>query len=222
MRNNAAKASCHINSPAKTREPDHNLVRGGGGCLGTIGSGADPDVVGNISTNARRLGNVFPVPSGGRGGDVAQLSYEINSAPFPTGAMKAYSPAYPWKWSTRRSCLATIMSSGVETRSGGLTSLDAVLIVCPSPSGGPRDVVSGCADQCRGLVTRTVSCKVVPFGCVFSSVIKLLTDTPLVVAELIVALGQASIWTGEGSLTPSQGEKTSDEGEQEEHVVRST
>jgi hypothetical protein len=99
-----------IGLPAKTREPDHNLVRGVGGRLGTIGSGAEPDVVGDISANAGRLADVFPVPGCGRGGDVAQLSYEFNSVSSPTGVVKSYLPAYLWRWSTQRSCLQTVIS----------------------------------------------------------------------------------------------------------------
>ena len=42
---------------------------------------------------------------------------------------------------------------------------------------------------------------------------KLLTDTPLVVAELIVTLGQALVLTGEGGRSASESEETRDEGE---------
>jgi len=55
-----------------------------------------------------------------------------------------------------------------------------------------------------------------------ASAIALLTNTPLVVAELVVPLSQAGIWTGEGDLTPSQDEETGGKGKREEHFVRST
>jgi hypothetical protein len=53
-----------------------------------------------------------------------------------------------------------------------------------------------------------------------ASVFALLTNTPLVVAELVVPLSQAGILTDEGGLTTSQGEETTDEGERKEHFVR--
>lgn len=55
------------------------------------------------------------------------------------------------------------------------------------------------------------------FSRAFVATIALLTNTPLIVAELVVTLSQAAVLTSEGGATPSQGEETSNEGEREEH-----